>query len=83
MNGPRIGQSIDFYRFQLGKPRIAQLDSCIRQAHLEKYPDNQLPYVDDLVALHMKEEATYIAALRTGQVDMLTTPYYVARPRAG
>ena len=39
----------------------------------EKYPDNQLPYVDDLVALHMKEEATYIAALRTGQVDMLTT----------
>ena len=38
----------------------------------EKYPDNRLPYVDELVALHMKEEATYTAALRTGQVDMLT-----------
>ena len=37
----------------------------------EKYPDNRLPYVDELVALHMKEEATYTAALRTGQVDML------------
>ena len=38
----------------------------------EKY-HNRLPYVDEMVALFMKEEATYTAALRTGQVDMLTT----------
>ena len=38
----------------------------------EKYPDNRLPYVDEMVSLFMQEEATYTAALRTGQVDMLT-----------
>ena len=35
----------------------------------EKYPENRLPYVDELRALHMPEAATYLSALRTGQVD--------------
>ena len=35
----------------------------------EKYPDNRLPYIDRLRALIMPEPATYMAALRTGQVD--------------
>ena len=37
----------------------------------EKYPENRLPYVDETIALIMKEEATRIAALRTGKVDAL------------
>ena len=35
----------------------------------EKYPENRLPYVDQVTALLMKEEATRMAALRTGKVD--------------
>ena len=35
----------------------------------EKFPENRLPYVDELRALHMPEAATYLSALRTGQVD--------------
>ena len=35
----------------------------------EKYPENRLPYIDRLRALVMPEPATYMAALRTGQVD--------------
>ena len=37
----------------------------------EKYPDNKLPYIDEIISLHMEEEATATAALRTGQLDML------------
>ena len=37
----------------------------------EKYPENRLPYVDELTALIMKEEATRLAALRTGKIDYL------------
>ena len=37
----------------------------------EKYPENRLPYVDETKALIMKEEATRIAALRTGVLDAL------------
>ena len=37
----------------------------------EKYPDNQLPYVDEVKGLFMAEEATRLAAMRTGQVDIL------------
>ena len=40
----------------------------------EKYPENQLPYVDELKALWMEDEATRTAALRTGQVDGLLPP---------
>ncbi|MDE0448605.1 MAG: ABC transporter substrate-binding protein [Spirochaetaceae bacterium] len=35
----------------------------------EKYPDNRLPYVDELKALYMEEYATIMAALRSGQAD--------------
>ncbi len=37
----------------------------------EKYPENRLPYVDEIRALLMAEEATRISALRTGKVDIL------------
>ena len=35
----------------------------------EKYPENRLPYVDELKALYMSEPATIMAALRSGQAD--------------
>ena len=35
----------------------------------EKYPENRLPYVDEIRALHMPETATYLSAIRTGKVD--------------
>jgi peptide/nickel transport system substrate-binding protein len=37
--------------------------------HDEKYPQNRLPYIDELRALVMIEPATRMAALRTGRVD--------------
>ena len=37
----------------------------------EKYPENQLPYIDELRALVMPDEATRISALRTGKIDFL------------
>ena len=37
----------------------------------EKYPENRLPYVDRLRSLAMKEQATILAAMRTGQIDLL------------
>ena len=37
----------------------------------EKYPENRLPYVDEVKALVMPETATYLAALRTGKVDYI------------
>ena len=37
----------------------------------EKYPENRLPYIDQLRSLIMKEEATRLAAIRTGKVDYL------------
>ena len=39
----------------------------------EKYPQNRLPYADKITALIMPEEATRLAALRSGKVDMLAT----------
>ena len=38
----------------------------------EKYPENRLPYVDELRELFMNEEATRLAALRSGKLDLLT-----------
>ena len=35
----------------------------------EKYPENRLPYVDELKATYMKEDATIMAAMRSGQAD--------------
>ena len=37
----------------------------------EKYPQNRLPYIDKLVGLFIKEEATYLAGLRAGKIDYL------------
>ena len=37
----------------------------------EKYPENRLPYIDQLRSLTMPEVATRLAALRTGQVDYI------------
>ena len=37
----------------------------------EKYPQNRLPYVDKVVALVITDSATQLAALRSGQVDLL------------
>ena len=35
----------------------------------EKYPENRLPYVDEFRALVMLDEATRLAALRSGKID--------------
>ena len=40
----------------------------------EKYPENRLPYVDEIRALVMTELATRLAALRSGKIDMLGIP---------
>ena len=37
----------------------------------EKFPDNRLPYIDELRWTIMPEEATFLAALRAGQVDFV------------
>ena len=36
-----------------------------------KYPENRLPYIDELRALFLPETATRMAALRTGKVDII------------
>ena len=35
----------------------------------QKYPENRLPYIDELKGLYMSEPATIMAALRSGQAD--------------
>ena len=35
----------------------------------EKFPENRLPYVDEFRVLIMKDEATRLAALRSGKID--------------
>ncbi len=42
----------------------------------EKYPENRLPYIDELRVMIMPEEGTRLAALRTGKVDYLGRMYY-------
>ena len=37
----------------------------------EKYPENRLPYIDELRMLFVPEEVTRLAALRAGKVDYL------------
>ncbi len=39
----------------------------------EKFPQNRLPYVDEISALDMSDPAARLAALRSGKVDMLGT----------
>ena len=40
-------------------------------AYDEKYPENRLPYIDQLTWLVMPEEATRLAALRAGTLDFM------------
>ena len=40
-------------------------------AHDERYPQNQLPYIDHLNVLIIPDNATALAALRTGKIDLL------------
>ena len=40
----------------------------------EKYPDNRLPYIDELTGLVMTEEATIVAGLRSGSIDYIGLP---------
>ena len=44
----------------------------------EKYPDNRLPYIDELTGLVMTEEATIVAGLRSGSIDYIGLPEAVA-----
>ena len=39
--------------------------------HDEKYPENRLPYVDEVRHLFIGDEATLLAALRSAQIDMI------------
>ena len=40
----------------------------------EKFPENRLPYIDEVRAIFMKEPAARIAAVRTRQIDHLGSP---------
>ena len=37
----------------------------------EKYPGNRLPYIDEIQGLFITEEATRLAGLRTGKIDIV------------
>ena len=39
-----------------------------------KFPENRLPYIDRLRVLELKEEATRLAALRSGKLDLVGQP---------
>ena len=39
--------------------------------HDERYPQNQLPYIDQLKVLIIPDSATSLAALRTGKIDVM------------
>ncbi|MDE0448585.1 MAG: ABC transporter substrate-binding protein [Spirochaetaceae bacterium] len=39
--------------------------------HDEKYPDNRLPYIDQVNRLIMPEKATQLASLRSGRIDYI------------
>ena len=40
-------------------------------AHDERYPQNQLPYIDKLQFLIISDSATALSALRTGKIDVM------------
>ncbi len=40
----------------------------------EKYPENRLPYIDEIRTLVIKDMATLLSALRTGKVDYIGWP---------
>jgi len=41
--------------------------------HDERYPNNQLPYLDTLKYVFIQDQATALAALRTGRTHMMTS----------
>ena len=40
----------------------------------EKYPENRLPYIDEMKGLEMNEVATILAGLRSGKIDFIGWP---------
>ena len=40
----------------------------------EKYPENRLPYIEELRSLYMAEVATTLAGLRSGKIDFIGWP---------
>lgn len=44
--------------------------------HDPNLPDNQLPYAYRLIALVILDQSTYLAALRTGKIDMGVAPWH-------
>ncbi len=40
----------------------------------EKYPGNRLPYIDEMQGLFVKEKATRLAGLRSGNIDFIGAP---------
>ena len=40
----------------------------------EKYPDNRLPYIDEMKGLEINEVATMLAGLRSGKIDFIGWP---------
>ena len=40
----------------------------------EKYPENRLPYIDEMKGLQMNEVATMLAGLRSGKIDFVGWP---------
>ena len=47
----------------------------------EKFPENRLPYVDEMRFLFMTEPATKIAAMRTGKVDIQGSLTYALKSK--
>ena len=49
--------------------------TCVKNTtywgHDERYPQNQLPYVDELNILIIPDNATALSALRTGKIDVI------------
>ena len=44
--------------------------------HDEHFPQNQLPYIDKLIILIIPNDATALAAMRTGKIDILDSMSY-------
>ncbi|MCL0029257.1 ABC transporter substrate-binding protein [Dehalococcoidia bacterium] len=50
-------------------------------AYDEKYPENRLPYADEVKFLFMTEAATKIAAIRTGKIDIQGSLSYALKAK--
>ena len=74
MNGRLLtAQDVEFtFHRMLGMGDFSEAGPAIRTigGHDEKYPQNQLPYIDTLKWLIIPEEATLMSALRSGKLDL-------------